>query len=131
MTGKTCVICQSKVPARRSKYCSLSCANRGRLERAKKTKAHAVFMKLGLTQEDYDLLSFNADRCAICKQLETRERAGKIRQLCIDHSHITGLFRGFLCGSCNVGLGLFKDNIATLKQAIQYLERHKDPRDNT
>ena len=41
----------------------------------------------------------------------------------IDHCH-NGLFvRGILCRSCNMGLGHFKDDISSLKNAVQYLER--------
>ena len=31
--------------------------------------------------------------------------------------------RGLLCSSCNGGLGLFKDDIQFLKQAIEYLNK--------
>jgi hypothetical protein len=41
----------------------------------------------------------------------------------LDHCHVTGSFRGWLCGKCNTGLGMLGDNIAGLKAAIAYLER--------
>jgi hypothetical protein len=43
----------------------------------------------------------------------------------IDHDHGTGVVRGILCHRCNVGMGLFKDNIDVMKRAIRYLERYK------
>ena len=52
-------------------------------------------------------------RCAICG-------TGEIR-LVIDHDHHTGLIRGLLCNSCNVGLGLFKEHPMILTRAMQYL----------
>jgi hypothetical protein len=39
----------------------------------------------------------------------------------IDHDHDTGTVRGGLCGTCNVGLGMFSDNIEGLERAIEYL----------
>lgn len=41
----------------------------------------------------------------------------------IDHCHQTGMIRGLLCHSCNVGLGFFRDNPRALHSATIYLER--------
>lgn len=53
--------------------------------------------------------------CAICL------RSAK---LVIDHDHQSGKVRALLCGSCNSGLGFFKDNPKALRAAIEYLDRH-------
>ena len=39
----------------------------------------------------------------------------------LDHDHVTGAFRGFICDSCNTGMGKFRDNVELLKKAITYL----------
>lgn len=39
----------------------------------------------------------------------------------LDHDHVTGEFRAYLCDSCNVGLGKFNDDPDMLKRAIAYL----------
>jgi len=39
----------------------------------------------------------------------------------LDHNHSTGEFRGFLCDSCNTGLGKFRDDPELLAKAIDYL----------
>ena len=57
--------------------------------------------------------------CAVC---------GVGGKLHVDHDHETGLVRGLLCGSCNRALGLLKDNVDSLKMAIDYLERGSDYR---
>jgi hypothetical protein len=41
-----------------------------------------------------------------------------------DHSHETGKWRGHLCFSCNSALGLFKDSIETMLEAIAYLRKY-------
>lgn len=43
-------------------------------------------------------------------------------KLVVDHCHDTGIVRGLLCHNCNRALGLFKDKIEVLKNAIKYLE---------
>lgn len=52
------------------------------------------------------------NKCAIC---------GVNSKLVIDHCHNHGHVRGLLCTNCNTGLGHFKDNIASLSNAIEYL----------
>tara|TARA_R100001015_G_C4588962_1_gene144652 strand:+ start:561 stop:1064 length:504 start_codon:yes stop_codon:yes gene_type:complete len=41
----------------------------------------------------------------------------------IDHDHDTGEFRGFLCNSCNTGLGALGDNKKSIKKVLTYLEK--------
>lgn len=68
----------------------------------------------GLNVEDYQkLVTKQSGLCAIC-QLYTK--------LVVDHDHSTGAIRGLLCGKCNKGIGLFKDNSSYLKNAAKYLE---------
>lgn len=41
----------------------------------------------------------------------------------LDHNWESKNFRGWLCNGCNVALGLFKDDINILKNAIKYLDK--------
>ena len=43
-----------------------------------------------------------------------------------DHDHQTDSFRGWLCHTCNLGLGLLKDSENNLRRAIEYLEKYRD-----
>ncbi len=56
-------------------------------------------------------------RCTICGVPEVELN----RKLCMDHSHETGEFRGWICTSCNKGLGNFKDSEEILINALHYL----------
>lgn len=58
--------------------------------------------------------------CAICKARPTAEAP-----LAVDHDHATGAVRGLLCRGCNVGLGCFSDNVASMGRAIAYLMESK------
>jgi len=39
----------------------------------------------------------------------------------VDHDHVTGKFRGWLCGPCNRALGLLGDNIEGVLKLLSYL----------
>lgn len=43
--------------------------------------------------------------------------------LYVDHCHTTEEIRGFICHSCNAGIGLLGDTIEGLEKAIAYLKR--------
>lgn len=66
-----------------------------------------------------DTYEQQAGRCAICG---TDIKRPPCKSTHLDHCHDTGKFRGLLCINCNLGLGHWKDNIATLQKAIEYLE---------
>ena len=40
----------------------------------------------------------------------------------VDHNHVTGTVRGLLCNMCNIGIGMFRDNVNFMYKAIKYLE---------
>jgi Recombination endonuclease VII len=40
---------------------------------------------------------------------------------CIDHDHKTLLFRGWICRTCNTGIGLLGDNLEGIANALAYL----------
>ena len=47
----------------------------------------------------------------------------ELEKLHVDHDHCTNVVRGLLCRHCNYGLGNFKDNPASLMNAILYLAK--------
>lgn len=67
-----------------------------------------------------------ADAPAVCQVCGTDFGIDKRTWPHIDHDHTTGELRGFLCGSCNRGLGMFKDDPQRLRAAVTYLAGVKD-----
>jgi hypothetical protein len=66
----------------------------------KKSQLLATWKQRGLIDDNYDELYdsyLQVTHCAFCKNefKNTNDR-------CLDHNHETGLFRAFLCNSCNL-----------------------------
>jgi hypothetical protein len=55
----------------------------------------------------------------------------KIDKLFIDHCHVTGKFRGWICKHCNVGIGYLSDQEAGVQKALDYLKRCKLSKEST
>ena len=75
--------------------------------------------KYGIEPEQYiAMVKDQRGLCAIC------ERPMK-RHPHMDHCHVTGIIRGLLCYTCNVGLGSFGDDPERLRAAARYIEAHR------
>lgn len=59
--------------------------------------------------------------CPICKQITDH--------WILDHCHFSNAFRGYICNSCNLGLGKFNDDADILARAIEYLSKSIMPED--
>ena len=77
--------------------------NKSEYERQRITKK--LIEKSGTDKPEY---------CTIC---------GSFGNICFDHDHITGFFRGWICKRCNLTLGLVKDSTDLLKMMILYLNK--------
>ena len=74
---------------------------------------------------NYQKCSATSDELAMvftgyCKACGVKEGN---RKLCIDHCHITGFFRGWLCQTCNRILGLSGDSEQRLLALAAFLKR--------
>lgn len=108
--GLTCIVCLVDLPEETklgSMYCSKQC---------KRFELRAS--KYGLTGRKLQKLIDENPGCMIC---------GAAVELVIDHCHDRKVFRGLLCGQCNVGIGMFADDPQRMMAAITYLKM-KDPR---
>ena len=80
--------------------------------------------RYGLSWEAYlSMLAAQQNRCAICGG----PPKGKDDEFHIDHDHATNRNRGLLCDTCNVGIGMFRDDPELLAKAIAYLKYAESP----
>lgn len=86
-------------------------------------RANSLLLRLqrkGLTLADYEkALARQGYVCAIC----LGPPGGRWGEYHIDHDHLTGVLRGLLCHSCNLGLGTFQDDPELLRRAAEYLHQ--------
>lgn len=84
-----------------------------------KFRREDLMKNYGLSLEEYEQMHIRqAGKCKICglheSNLDTR--------LHVDHDHVKQHVRGLLCRACNFLIGLAKDDIEILSQAILYLQ---------
>lgn len=109
-----------KIRQGKGKYCSQQCYHEARtspLSNKEKNKIYQAKLRYGLIKHDY-LKLMETTNCSICNTLLSKS------EKYIDHCHLTQKVRGVLCNKCNTGLGMFKDSILLLQNAIQYLNDH-------
>jgi len=77
-------------------------------DRGKKLHRISNWKSSGLICDDYDALYekvINTTHCEECNVLLTIDKDTTATTRCMDHDHVTGLFRNVLCLSCNVKRG--------------------------
>jgi len=87
-------------------------------EHTKKRLRNAHLKKrYNISIEEYERMYLEQEgKCLICKNF--------FKTLHVDHNHYNGEIRKLLCGNCNRAIGLLKENISSLKEAIKYLEEN-------
>lgn len=152
VTGKSCRDCKVFKPLddfHRSRTCKFgresvcsACQNAKTAERHAKLKNDPEYrqkmkvkdrtqglQRYGLTDSSYQVM-YDSQKglCAICNKPECarQNKSISLRSLCVDHDHKTGKVRQLLCSQCNHGLGNFKEDIAVLLAAADYLKRHSE-----
>jgi hypothetical protein len=75
--------------------------------------------KYGITLAKFrQMMQAQNERCAVCKNPLTPAH--------VDHCHKTKNVRELLCGPCNRGLGLLRDDPDIASAAANYLRKHRD-----
>lgn len=67
---------------------------------------------------------FSPFQCPIC----LKTSIVGIKNIVLDHCHRTGAVRGWICESCNTGIGRFDDDVEMVKRAIDWLEGRSSQR---
>lgn len=139
---KNCLVCNTRFPANRS---VVTCSEQCKLSRLKakitesndfkKKKAREAFALDGLSSWRrytfkkvykitpdffYKKIQECDNSCEVCG-----EPFGLQKDIQVDHSHKSGLFRGLLCKHCNHGLGHFFDDVKKMRAAILYLQKDR------
>jgi len=74
--------------------------------------------KFGISlQKYYEKVESQNGICPICKELLNPGYGNPV-----DHSHQTGQVRSILHSNCNSMIGFFKEDVNTIKNAIEYLK---------
>lgn len=96
-------------------------------ERVKDYSKISNLRKFNLTIEQYNekLISQNSV-CAICSKYEiaVQPQTGRVRNLAVDHCHLTGNIRGLLCMKCNTIVGHIERNPELIKNIVNYLRKY-------
>lgn len=98
-----------------------------RMRRPRAMKGYDL-KRYGLTSARYEEMRATQNGlCIICSRPEraVSKQTGMIRDLAVDHDHVSGAIRDLLCSGCNRGLGYFDDDPELLRAAADYLDRHK------
>jgi len=83
-------------------------------------------LKHGLTADEVsELRKGQEDKCALCGDaFVDTPHIDHSHECCPSHKSCPDCRRELLCGTCNRGLGMFKDSPALLQRAIDYLVKH-------
>ncbi len=74
------------------------------------------------TRKEWDInapKTYELFKCPIC----TKVTIAGISKIVLDHNHKTGEVRGYLCESCNTGIGRFDDDPELIQKAIVWLTK--------
>lgn len=105
-------------------YCSEKCRDHvARIRQGQRFRRYD-----GMAREEFisqgEAQSWRCVLCRIVPEPDKRRRLlDELPYLEVDHCHETGKRRDLLCGACNKGLGMFKDDPEVLRAAASYLER--------
>jgi hypothetical protein len=85
-------------------------------------KHDAMYRNFGVPPEQLEELWEQQGKvCAVCGTPLNENGVGA-ESRSMDHDHVTGAVRGWLCVGCNHGLGSFRDDPERLRAAAEYLE---------
>jgi len=76
----------------------------------------------GISFQEYkEMLAAQEGKCAICGTQDM----GKRKAFAVDHCHTCNEVRGLLCSPCNTAIGLLREDLNTMKRAMEYVAFHQ------
>ena len=98
----------------RRRFCSDACSVKSGTRRRR-------WLVKGLDEEPPEVIE-----CALCGTETSKYHIDHDHSCCPGDTRCCGnCFRGFLCRSCNIGLGMFKEDDKLLEAAASYLRSHR------
>lgn len=92
-------------------------------EKIRDTKLKQAY---GVGSEYFDLkLKEQNNVCDICKRNVKTVWRGKEVKMALDHAHSTKQPRGVLCIKCNRALGLLEENLNSVANMAEYINKYK------
>jgi hypothetical protein len=121
MRTKRCLSCERSLDStlpKQQKYCNLACRTKKWNEKNPRDNRLFSLKVYGLDYEKYNtMLDKQNGVCDICKRVPVKP--------VIDHCHKTNKVRGIICNTCNSGIGMLKDDLKIIKNAVKYLEKYE------
>ena len=105
----------------RDEFLARAAASYASEEGKRRNLANRLRREFNMTLEEYEKKEM--EQAGLCKICGCPTADG--RRLAVDHDHETGVNRDLLCDLCNRALGMFKDRLDILRNAVAYLERWK------
>lgn len=106
--NKICLEC------RKDTFAIWSAKNPDKISRMRAKDLAAYRRKAGIPEPPYP----SPIGCELCGGPPSKGKS-----LCVDHCHKSGMFRGWLCGRCNKGIGLLRDDPSLLEAAAAYIRK--------
>ena len=101
--------------------------NARRVEKYGSSAAYRRYTRFKLTKGDVDrIISEQGMKCAVCFDVFPD---GKQKSL--DHDHVSGRARGFVCNRCNLFLGMIENRPEIYLLAMSYLKLHEERNQGT
>lgn len=87
-------------------------------------KIDKALRRYNIETDEYNEL-IKITNCQICGTELTSSKTPLSTKRVIDHCHTLNIVRGVLCSHCNTGIGLLKEDVDILKNAINYISKFK------
>ena len=131
-----CKMCKNTLPLKKFNPSAIynlnpvckNCSNKYDNSRYLTKKNNHFVKKYGITYTEFkNKCNAQNNLCSICnKPQKIINKKHNINDLYIDHCHKTGKMRGFICATCNLGIGIFNDSYELFLKVARYLKKHSN-----